>query len=112
MTAGSGGQSSSSEQGRAVLVLAIPVAVALVAAAVVLWGRPELIPVYVGLVGVVAGLALAVYDGVAERGSGDEGWGWALIVYPFLLFVPLWFVGLVILALYNLAAHGRFGLNL
>jgi len=95
-----------------VLVLSIPVAVAVVTVVVALIGRMELIPVYVGSVGVVAGLALAVYDGVSERGSGGEGWGWALLVYPFLVFFPLWFVGLLILALHNLAVHGRFALNL
>ena len=94
------------------LVLSIPVVVLLVTVVVALMGRLEFVPVYVGLVGVVAGVALAVYDGIAERGSDNEGWGWALIVYPFLLFVPLWFVGLLILALYNLAVHGKFALNL
>ena len=107
-----GGQRSRSERGRVVLVLSIPVVAVLVTVVVVLMGRMEFIPVYVGLVGVVAGLALAVYDGIAERGSGNEGWGWTLIVYPLLVFLPLWFVGLLILALYNLAVHGRFALNL
>ena len=112
MDESSGDRFSQSERRRVVLVLSIPVGVVLVTVVVAFLGRMELIPVYVGLVGVVAGLVLAVYDGITERGTGNEGWGWALIVYPFLLFVPLWFVGLLILTLYNLAVHGRFGLNL
>ncbi len=112
MDGGSGGaRSSSSERGRIVLVLSIPVLVALVTVMVALLGQMQFIPVYVGLVGVVGGLALAVYDGIADRESGNEAWGWALIVYPFLLFLPLWFLGLLILVLYNLAVHGRFGLS-
>ncbi len=112
MDSGSGAQSSSSERGRMLLVLSIPVAVVLVTVVVTLTGRMQFIPVYVGLVGVVGGLALAVYDGIADRGSGNEAWGWALIVYPFLLFLPLWFLGLLILLLYNVVVHGEFGLNL
>ena len=112
MDDGHGDQSSGSERGRVVLVLSIPFTVVAVTVVVALMGRMELIPVHVGVVGAVYGLALAVYDGITERGSGNEEWGWALIIYPFLGFLPLWFVGLLILALYNLAVHGRFALNL
>jgi hypothetical protein len=105
------GLPSRSERGRTAILLSIPVVVVLVTVVVALMGRMEFIPLYLVGLGVLAGVILAVYDGIADRRSGNGDWGWLLLVYPLLLVLPLWFAGLLVLALYNLFVHGAFALD-
>lgn len=99
------------ERGRKFLLLSIPILTVLVIAYSFVARVGDSIVFYVGLVGAVYGVAMAVYDRF-EPGGDSEAAGWALLIYPIVLYIPMHFVGLLMLALYNLVFHGSFVLNL